>query len=485
MNDIVLKFHIIKDKQPALIQSMQHENVEHTHIHSDYFDNDNYDLSQQDVSLKQQCIHHMWMQTLYLPTAHQLLCTQFQTPLDSTQPKKIDVKQYQSHKKINPIAKNQLKELLRALKIQFEADYTRYSSMFKINKTKIRVLVDVGFFKIDEQHHEFTEIQFKLRQGHVKDFILFILPRIQRYDLWLDGRNKAQICYSLAQHHRVQVQTQFRLHKESNTAHAVQDMLNNTLEHLLPNSAAIASGAFNDEHVHQARVAIRRIRSVLKTFAAWSKHIDPTWEAQFAHIFRQLGTQRDLDMIQNRILPQLEYVNAPPIHLPMVDASSNDQLSQVFQSYAFNALILSVLQFIYTPAQKKTKTDLKHQFKRDIQKLYHQVLRDAHYFSDYSIDERHTTRKRLKRLRYSIECIASIYPEAQVKQYLKILKPAQETLGIYNDLLVAEEVLTPFAVDQPNMLFALGWLKARQNELVYDANKQLRHLAQTQPFWSS
>ncbi len=159
-------------------------------------------------------------------------------------------------------------------------------------------------------------------------------------------------------------------------------------------------------------------------------------------------------------------------------------LPHVFQSYAFNDLILSVLQFIHTPHQKKSKSDLKHQFKQDIQKLHHQIIRDAHDFLDFSIDERHATRKRLKRLRYSIECIASLYPKAQVEQYLKILKPAQETLGLYNDVLVAEALFQTLHADQPNILFALGWLKARQDGLVCDAVTELRRLANTVPFWS-
>lgn len=484
MAKIVLKFQIPKEKQHLLIQTMQDKHVEHTHIHSQYFDNDYFELSSQNVALKQQFKNQRWSQTLYLPTAYQLASTKFQTNLGTTQPPKVNIQQYQQHKKINPIAKERLKECLRVLKIQFEAKFERFSSTFQINETQIAVHLDVGFFNIQTQHHDFTEIQFKLIQGDFKTFIDFILPRLQRYSLWFDCRNKAQICYALAQNQRVQVQTKLQLKTKNKTEHAIQHMLDNTLQHLLPNSSAIASGHFNDEHVHQARVAIRRIRSILKTFSKWSKHIDATWETKFANIFRQLGTQRDLDMIENSILPQLEQVKCPKITLPMRENLHTHPLPHVFQSYAFNNLILSVLQFIHTPHQKKSKSDLKHQFKQDIQKLHHQIIRDAHDFLDFSIDERHATRKRLKRLRYSIECIASLYPKAQVEQYLKILKPAQETLGLYNDVLVAEALFQTLHADQPNILFALGWLKARQDSLVCDAVTELRRLANTVPFWS-
>jgi CHAD domain-containing protein len=39
------------------------------------------------------------------------------------------------------------------------------------------------------------------------------------------------------------------------------------LHHLKGNEAAVLSGTYNTEHIHQMRVAIRRLRSALRLFA--------------------------------------------------------------------------------------------------------------------------------------------------------------------------------------------------------------------------
>ena len=137
---------------------------------------------------------------------------------------------------------------------------------------------------------------------------------MKRYNLWLDTRSKAQQGFQLAQNtpdNPVQLQTPLILDSKDHPENALKKIVNNCLSHLLPNSTAIASGNFNSKHIHQARVAIRRLRSALKTFSNWSLHIDPTWQTQLTELFRQLGSARDLDMIREELLPQLEAAGAP------------------------------------------------------------------------------------------------------------------------------------------------------------------------------
>ena len=49
---------------------------------------------------------------------------------------------------------------------------------------------------------------------------------------------------------------------------ALRQMIGNALAQLLPNAAFIAEGIAAPEHIHQARVAIRRMRSALKHLVA-------------------------------------------------------------------------------------------------------------------------------------------------------------------------------------------------------------------------
>ena len=74
---------------------------------------------------------------------------------------------------------------------------------------------------------------------------------------------------------------------------------------------------------------------------------------------------------------------------------------------------------------------------KDSSKLHQKVCADAENYQELDIESRHRTRKRVKRLRYNVEFLQSLFPEKEIKRYLKALKPLQETLGHYNDLFVA------------------------------------------------
>lgn len=149
----------------------------------------------------------------------------------------------------------------------------------------------------------------------------------------------------------------------------------------------------------------------------------------------------------------------------------------------FNNLILSLIQYVNEKNSEKTKENLKKKFEKDIKKLHQQIVDDAQHYLDLTIDERHRTRKRLKRLRYSIEFISSIYDAEKVKKYLKALKPAQESLGQYNDLIVAEDLFKSMVEDEPKAWFALGWLAVHQQLLLEQTSQDLALFSVAKPFW--
>ena len=82
-------------------------------------------------------------------------------------------------------------------------------------------------------------------------------------------------------------------------------------------------------------------------------------------------------------------------------------------------------------------------------------------------------------MRYSIEFVASLSDKSQIKKYLKAIKPAQESLGLYNDLIVAEDVLKKLVKAEPQVWFALGWIAAEQQRLLLKSQQDLLQFAKT------
>ena len=95
--------------------------------------------------------------------------------------------------------------------------------------------------------------------------------------------------------------------------------------------------------------------------------------------------------------------------------------------------------------------------------------------------ERHTLRKRIKRLRYAIDFVGSLFPKRKVKRYLSALSEAQEVFGQYNDLCMAADTLAQ--AEGPGVWFARGWLVARREAMLVTCQQALDELAAVRKFW--
>ena len=118
-----------------------------------------------------------------------------------------------------------------------------------------------------------------------------------------------------------------------------------------------------------------------------------------------------------------------------------------------------------------------------IEHLHRQLKKDAAEFMTCDDSRRHRTRKRLKRLRYAVELLSSVCRGKAVKRYLARLRPAQDALGLFNDLAVAEALFKRQLEHDPRAWFALGWLAAQRQKLLADAAQALAELPRSVRIW--
>ena len=240
-------------------------------------------------------------------------------------------------------------------------------------------------------------------------------------------RSKAERGNLLAVTKRVSPATKaktLKLESDISADQAIKQIVENTLNHILPNAAAIADGVAEADHIHQARVGIRRLRSALKHFSNWSTQVDESWESQLAEIFRALGDSRDNDAIQDSVIPLIQKVCDFEFKLTASDATN---IAKIFSRTQTTELFLSLLNFSYRESESKSK--VTKQAAKSLTKLYQKILKDAEHFSSLAVEEQHRTRKRVKQLRYCIDFISDLYPEKDVQQFLDKLQPIQEYLG--------------------------------------------------------
>jgi triphosphatase len=486
MLEVELKFQIPASHQEKLYQLFLNKNARLISLYAKYYDTPERHLAQQKISLRQRLEDNHWIQTLKAPCNHSLQRFELEKDLGELKDPTLDLKIYPSNSQAKQLLQNALGKQAKNLTVQYETVVQRLVHVVHFNRSEIEVSLDRGEIRHNDQKLPIYEIEFELKQGSIQDLIKFIHPWVQRYHLWLDVRSKAQRGDLLAQNLKnpaAQFASPLQLDQQDSTDHVLKQIINNALQHLLPNAAAIAAEQYDSEHVHQARVAMRRLRSALRVFDDWSDQVNPQWQEQLTDLFRQLGATRDRDALNEGLLPQLQQAGGPYIELPNITEENQIAVDESLRSSDFVNLMLALLQFVHQPVKNKKKSGLKKDIAKKLQKLHHQICKDAEQFLDLDIPSRHRTRKRVKRLRYSVEFVASLYPDKDVKRYLKDLKPAQESLGQYNDLMMAEVMFQNIVKRKQKAWFALGWIANEKKYILQQAKQHLDEYSKTDTFW--
>jgi CHAD domain-containing protein len=117
------------------------------------------------------------------------------------------------------------------------------------------------------------------------------------------------------------------------------------------------------------------------------------------------------------------------------------------------------------PVESNAKLTIKQLADRRLWKSYQRVLKEGNAITEQSPAEAlHELRKSCKKLRYLMEFFQSLYPENQIKHFIKNLKGLQEVLGNFQDYAVQENTLKLFSEEMlnnhihANTLLAMGVL---------------------------
>ena len=124
-----------------------------------------------------------------------------------------------------------------------------------------------------------------------------------------------------------------------------------------------------------------------------------------------------------------------------------------------------------------------------LERLARKVHRRGRHLQRHSDAERHALRKSLKKLRYGIDYLRSLYPDEAVDAWLKRCKKLQKLLGEMNDAVTAPGLADRLVeASRPDLAPAVGALTKqldRRRDAALDglARRWKRFRDQT-PFWT-
>ena len=553
MSEQELKLHVPSKVRSAVSKELTQQPVTRVRLHALYFDTPTRALVKARIALRLRQEGRKWVQTLKMPGDHPLARIELNHPRPGPS---LDLTLYEG----TPAAQA-LASLNEPLGVCYETDVKRMLRTVRTRQGQVEIAFDQGSIRAGSIELPISEVEFELVSGRV-EAIFTLGQRWQKaFGLIMDARSKSErgdVLSTLNQTlDQIKADTPenidninakaiakfwgprgvqpITLNPQMTVAQALTAVTHECLDQIIRNAATLAEvdtagimqvgGA---EHVHQLRVGIRRLRSAWSLFNGLTTLPPIELREAIKSHFAKLGGSRDIDVLNETILPVLRAAGQPPLVLTHEEDADQVPAHQVVTSNEFQTWILDMVAHTIappktsSPAEKTIGTPtpvvthgsttvqivtsqsaasplvdaskveiekpvkeltLKQALIGKLKKWHKRVLQEGLKFEEIDIEARHELRKRAKRLRYGLQYAESLLPEARLRTYRKQLANVQDILGEMNDLAVARERFVVLRDTQPSAWFACGWITSRLEALTHKAAAEFKELAKAVHFW--
>ena len=483
MHEIELKLQVPAACRDAVLSAVLRGRATRTHLRAFYFDTPDGRLAAAGLAARVRREGRCWVQAAKGVGDGILARLEDEVPLSATGgAPKFDLARHAGTPVGNALG-DALAKHEAALGLRFETDVWRTRRELRVSGARIELAFDEGGLRAGERTLPVCELEFELLGGPVAGLIEAAARWAARHGLWIDVRSKAERGGWLADGCGAVAATKAATPHVSRLdapAAALRECLRCAVAQVLANGAWIAAAAGQPEHVHQARVALRRLTTLQREFGAWSDASDAQWSDGARNVFKALSATRDRDAIAAWLGPALRAAGGT---LPSLgEAAPASDATAVFRARETTQCLLQLLAFVQPPPALDGAGDVRALARPRLARLHRQVQRAGLAFDALDDAARHRARKRLKRLRYAAESLSALWPAKSWAAYAQRLRDAQEALGRSQDATVAETMLRDAAARDVDVAFALGWLAARRDGLVADAGRALRALGAVPKF---
>jgi triphosphatase len=366
---------------------------------------------------------------------------------------------------------------------RFRTDVWRRARQVRVPGGTVELALDLGTVEADDRSLTVCELELELVRGHPHAVVQAGRTWVTRQGLWVDAITKAQrgvmLSKGLAELPLTKAPAP-ALHRDMSIDAAIREMTRACLVQIMGNASAAAAELGGHEHVHQARIGIRKLRTVFRVFGKYSSAVDPAWGEQLALVFGRLGASRDRDVVLSEWTATLHEAGAPTIAAP---PSTADDPAVVLREPGFSLLLLDLLDYVHGPPLEND-TPVVTIVARELRRLRRRSVRHSKRFASLSVEAQHDVRKRVKQLRYVAELTVSLFNAKKVREYVRAIAPAQEALGVLNDVGVASDLFRDMTTGDPRAWFAVGWLASRRDDAVLDCSRPLRAAEKATPYWT-
>ncbi len=522
------------DDEPAGI------GAHHERLRASYFDTPDRQLARAGYALRLRLEGQTWVQTLKGAAPDGMTRLEHNvpvaTPLDGGLPA-LDLGRHADHP-----AGQGLQALLErlgspALLALFHTDIERLSRALSTPFGEVELALDHGALLAgegpDERRTPVAELEIELKQGDPRAVLEVARDwALGRFALTLELRTKALRGDLLARREAIapaQASTAAVWQPGQTQAQALAVMLKSAVEPVLGNASQIVTGLHQPEHLHQLRVALRRLRVgvdllstattsvadadliALRSLGEGAKQLGQMLaEARDADAQTQAPWRQDLERAWRQAavaVPVAEGAAEGPLRKrPLEGPAPSDLLAEPL----WQGWMLSIVAWLVRgwPANEPIEAVVP-----DVEKLGDKALHLARRFDKLDVEGRHHLRRRLRRWKMALEMTGSLRaakpgrsvsgdkahePREQapsispsrampreVAKWMARVQDVQKPLGALNDLetglvharaALVRALATGQAEEAARAGFELAWLLPVRNDALARMRRRVKRL---------
>jgi len=400
--------------------------------------------------------------------------------------------------------------LRRKLRQVFITDFFRTTLILDFKGSTIELCVDHGMISIEDHSLPICELELELKSGESGRLIELAQEILEVVPVELESFSKAEKGYRLLSnlelHPSNGVMPQYS--KKDSLSVVLRQLAWSCLQQFQDNLPGVMGygnlAKEGTEYLHQMRVALRRLRVVMRMMEKISE--DENLAGMYKDVTimgANLGRVREWDVFIKKILEPL--CRSLPKHDSLAEFLERcnrkreayyDALREGDQVRERQRLLLRFSSWmnsdywereVWQPDESmNTREFAIHR----LSKLSKRFLSMSHRLDKKHPEQLHALRILAKKLKYSSEFLAPSFDKRRSKPYLAALGRVQEVLGKINDIEVADRLLEGLkkasarSDNRDVFSYAKEWIDKSARGLHGDLRKSLKKVAEQPDFWN-
>lgn len=502
--EIELKLAVVKGKPDRARSAFRKAGLERTSIDDVYFDTPDASLRGRGLVLRLRHDGDRWLQTLKASAKHRSIVPvrgewEVTLPARSGMPA-LDLERFD----ISPLRvllrkkldTNELAPVFRVRTVRERGTMAHGGSVIEVALDRGELLTDVDGRR---RRLPLAEVELELKSGRAEDLLAVAISLVKKHHgvrLVPSLRTKAERGYALAGTTSLDVARAGarsfanQVRAEMRSSEALRAIVRHGLAIVVTNVDALRAGSAG-EHLHQARVALRRMRSATRLFDPAAKDLPERMREQLRWLTGALGEARDWDVIVDATLPAVLAATGTRLDgggsvlLKTAQRAHDRALARAVKAvssrrYARLVLELARWTMATEPPETSTVGELAGAL---LDRAAERVFATARSFARLTPRERHRVRILAKRLRYALDLLAPASHTHGATDYADRLAHLQDSLGKLTDAYVVLELLTDKVKDERSKRALAAWLESAEPQLAARAGRELALLARQPRPW--